>query len=79
MNSDLVIVPGRMTSQLQFLDVVVKMCIRDRCIHWVMYLQQFEATACVNNWTEKEKAISFVLVLIGPVPDLRQKVPELLC
>ena len=64
-----------------------EMCIRDRgtvhvkaptfdgSSHWAMYLRQFEAAACVINWTEKDKAVSLVLSLKGPAAELLQKVP----
>ena len=43
--------------------------------HQATYLRQFEAAACANNWTEKDKAVSLVLALKGPAAELLQKVP----
>ena len=47
----------------------------DRSAHWATYLRQFEAAACANYWTEKDKAVSLVLALKGPAAELLQKVP----
>ena len=43
--------------------------------HWATCLRQFEAAACANNWTEKDKAVSLVLALKGPAAELLHKVP----
>ena len=55
--------------------VHVKASTFDRSTHWVTYLRQFEAPACANNWTQKDKAVSLVFVLKGPAAELLQKVP----
>ena len=38
--------------------VHVKAPTFDGSSHWAMYLRQFEAAGCANNWTEKDKAHS---------------------
>ena len=55
--------------------VHVKAPTFDGSSHWATYLRQFEAAACAKNWTEKDKAVSLVLTLKGPVAELLQKVP----
>ena len=55
--------------------VHVKVSTIDGSIHWETYLQQPEATADTNNWSEKDKAVSLVLALKGPAAELLNKVP----
>ena len=55
--------------------VHVKAPTFDGSSHWATYLRQFEAAACANNWTEKDKAVSLVLALNGSAAELLQKVP----
>ena len=55
--------------------VHVKAPTFDGSSHWATYLRQFEAAACANNWTEKNKVVSIVLALKGPAEELLQKVP----
>ena len=38
--------------------VHVKASTFDGSSHWATYLRQFEAAACANNWTQKDKAVS---------------------
>ena len=38
--------------------VHVKAPTFDGSTHWAMYIRQFEAATCANNWTDKEKCYS---------------------
>ena len=47
----------------------------DGSTHWMTCLRQFEAGSCVNNnLTERDKAVSLVLVLKGPATEILQTV-----
>lgn len=49
----------------------------DGSTHGVTYLQQFEAAACLNKWSEEEKRLSLIHALKVPVAELLQKIsPE---